>query len=188
MERVRGVGPLSSGWKPEVIPLYDTRDMAYFIKSPYNHRMTDKETLRKLFGEMGDVDPFLEAIFGNAYLDHPDDSTNVPDDMKALAKGTGTKVFYFNELVKRALETAQVIDCHTNQGLLLKYLDSYINDTPGIGFDEHWQIDHHMETCGDEICYALNRISIWDKYLDSKEMKRDYGKRIEHLRKKSGLP
>lgn len=33
IERVRGIGPLSAGWKPAVMPLYDTRlcDAQYTI-------------------------------------------------------------------------------------------------------------------------------------------------------------
>lgn len=30
MERVRGVGPLSSAWKAEVIPVYDTRVAIFY--------------------------------------------------------------------------------------------------------------------------------------------------------------
>jgi len=55
--------------------------------------MFDKERLRKLFGQFGDVHRTLEKMFGKAYLDHPDDLADVPDEMRELAQATGTEVF-----------------------------------------------------------------------------------------------
>ncbi len=170
LERVRGVEPLSSAWKAEVIPLYDTRNVAYFTKNIYNHSMVDKERLRELFGRLGDVD------------------TDTPEGIEELTRNSGIEPVYVNELVTRALENAIEIDCDNNQKLLFRYLDSYTGIKKGDwpSNDEEWQIDKHMETCHNPICQRLNQISIWDKHLDGDEMKHRYGAQIEYLRKKSG--
>ncbi len=150
--------------------------------------MADEKELQKLFGKFGDVDPTLEAMFGNAYLDHPDNSTNVPEEMDALAEGMGTKVYYVNELVKRAIEEAKEIDCHTAQRLLLQFLDAYTGITDGgyPSMAEEWQISRHLRNCGNDICYRLNEISIWDKYLDGEQMEQQYGKVLRTSEKGRG--
>jgi len=140
----------------------------------------DKERLRKLFGEAGDVHNGLAEMYGSAYLDHPDDSKlGIPNDFPDKENW-----YHVNNLVRRAIDNAKEIDCSTNQSLLIKHLLLYMWKGEGMSSQEGWQVSKHLrsDTCTDPDCQNLDNIACMDKYLTPKEMKASYRGEIHRMR------
>ena len=127
----------------------------------------NKENLKNLFGEFGDVVDGLANFYGSAYLDYPDDSKlGIPDEFPDKENW-----YYVNGLVGRAIENAQETDCPTNQNLLIRHLLLYMRRGDGLTNEELWSVTKHSRDCFDPICHELENIAYMDKYFTSKEMR-----------------
>ena len=137
----------------------------------------DKELLRELFGEEGDIDRNLEREFGGAYMDHPDDSgQDVPEELREMGFRNVTG------LVDRMIEGTEAIDCTTNQIILYEHLIDYINEGPGIDPTLIWKAVKHSADCLNPNRRKISNITHMDKYLTPDEVGKVYGEDIEGLR------
>ena len=131
--------------------------------------MDERESIRKLLGQTGDVKPQLVEMFGGAYLDHREDHDNVPDELLAFAEGLAisdgseSEVFKVNGLIERAIARDEVVVCQDSQRLMIEHLDSLTSGTLDISFDDAWKVLKHMYTCSDPICHKLFDVFKMDK-------------------------
>lgn len=90
----------------------------------------DKEGLRKLFGKPGDFNPVTASIFGSAYLDSPDiTSENIDPTLKEFAGSLGLVCNEVSGLVTKALENAPAISCEENQLINARFIRGFITNT-----------------------------------------------------------
>lgn len=139
-----------------------------------------KEKFKKALEEAPDYKPFMENMFGPAYLDHPDDTEKLPSDLQQVSDTIDGQIFDISGLVNRAIEQAPKITCLENQTLLLKFLDGYMRDgNPETTFEDSWTMTKHMEKCYNKDCWQLENIARLDKYLLPNVMRDDYGEVVE---------
>lgn len=113
----------------------------------------ERNNLRKIFGQPGDVSPELTQIFGDAYLDAPDDTT--PADFNL----DGFESREVSGLVGRKIESVEKISCEKNQELLVAHL--LFVRTKGVqgtrmNMDEGWQTTVHSSACPTSLCHELH--------------------------------
>lgn len=146
----------------------------------------NKERLKELFGKFGDRKRLLEKMFGDAFLDHVDESGVVLDsDLKDILESKDMKVAYVNHLVERSVETARILSCDENQKIIINHLRKFIKGEPGMDFEDGWAVRKHMESCSDRKCEELDTISLMDKRLTPEQMRVSFGKIISNWEEKS---
>ncbi len=135
------------------------------------------EKLRQLFKGEGDYNPILEQMFGNAYLDHRDDSNEgIPLGLTKVAEESGLGVANISGLLKRGIEQTPRIPCLQNQYLLARYLTSMMREIgEGVDFSDFWAIEKHMDGCSNRTCRELYDITVQDKWLSPKSLEKLYG-------------
>ena len=134
-----------------------------------------KDELRQIFGKAGDLKPPLEEMFGNAYLDYPDDSERIPQELAGLS------VHNVTNLVTRATELAPKINCRTNQSFIVTHVGSYMagGNSP-VTHEAWWQVIKHMDNCNNGPCRTVYMIACRDKYLNPEAMSETYGDLIKN--------
>lgn len=132
--------------------------------------MLERDEIKRLFAQEPSFDKKLEEMFGEAYLDHPDLSGQVPDTMREATELIGEEVHNISELVARALETATPINCNVNQQLLRQAVEGYIAGTKTISWEETWAVRAHMRNCGNQFCHKLDRIATLDNRVTPEQM------------------
>jgi hypothetical protein len=136
-----------------------------------------KEKLRELFGNVGDIIPELESMFGNTYLDSPD---RTKEGVWPELNATGAcKINYLiDKVTKEAVET----DCHFNQTTVLSFLNGYITNQDLVSTNDWWVVIKHMDKCFSSKCKELYEIACKDKYLTPEQMFETYGEIIEKFK------
>lgn len=114
----------------------------------------DKDKLRHVFGQAGDVNEFLADLFGEAYLDHPDDTFRLPKE----SVPEGFEITDISEVVRRKIENTERISCERNKELLTNQLEFLrTNGQRGriMDMNESWQAAYHSGSCPDASCEEL---------------------------------
>ena len=141
----------------------------------------DREKLRKAFGKSGDVNPELAEMFGQAYLDHPEDTSGarIMPELEKVSEKTGGQFHEVSKLLERALEVAPTISCEEHQETLLRHLKDYLGleDSP-ISHEEGFATTKHASACPNQKCRKLNTISTWDSVLTPNQMREAHGEEI----------
>jgi len=113
----------------------------------------DKEKLRQRLGEFGDVSDKLAQIFGDAYLDAPDDTFT--EDLKLK----GFEVREASGLIGRIIESVEKITCQRNQEILgahLEFIESKGAKGRRMDMEEGWQTVIHSTSCSTSLCWDLH--------------------------------
>src|SRR4030042_3208394 len=114
------------------------------------------KTLRDAFGQTGDYSPELAAMFGDTYLDHPDDPA-LEDGLGLRQRGF--KAYRINDLLDRAIASAPDISCRQNQRLLVDHLRAVRTQSRRgrlLDWEDNWSVNKHLETCHQPLCHRLN--------------------------------
>lgn len=126
--------------------------------------MTEKNQIRNLFGKEGDFNQGLANLFGDEYLDHPDDTQEgIPSEF--VNAFDPLVVSNVTNLAKRAIEAAPEIDCQTHQQLL----QSVLKGGP-LSFSDFVSTQNHSRECFNRHCIRLSEIAVMDKYYSDKEL------------------
>ncbi|MBI4157384.1 hypothetical protein HY502_00875 [Candidatus Woesebacteria bacterium] len=140
-----------------------------------------KKKFREVFGKTGDVSPELTEIFGDAYLNYPDDTggEKITPELKELSTETGGQFHEISELLKRVEEITPKISCKEHQEILLRHLKDYmgIQDSP-ISHQEGFATSKHATSCRNQKCQKINTISTWDNILAPERMREFHGEEI----------
>ncbi len=145
-----------------------------------------KENLRRMLGHVGDgqIHPQLKLMFGEAYLNGPDDAVEgVPPEVEQATEGLG-RVFNVTGLVDRAIQRAPAISCLDSQRIMIRHLEGYMARTGTMTWEQSWQIERHVLTCIDPRCRRLRDIAILDCFIPPADMRASYGQEIEALKRK----
>ncbi len=110
----------------------------------------ERKNLRKSFGQFGDVSPELTEIFGNAYLDAPDDTTQADFNLD------GFESREVSGLISRKIESVEKISCKKNQELLATHLLFIRTQGRRMNMDEGWQTTVHSPACPTSLCHELH--------------------------------
>ena len=123
--------------------------------------MTD-EILRNAFGSDDDFSEELEEMFGEHYLDGPDDTNSgIPPELRS------PRVRNISGIVDRIIESTRSISCEDNQSLLRKYIV-----TGDITLEDSFSTTIHSEQCPSDLCHRLQKITILDKYFNLADLQR----------------
>ncbi len=133
----------------------------------------DKENLKNLFGQSGDVNSDLEKMFGSGYLDQPDTSKdNIPSELAEFG------VHNIGQLLERTIEKSPELNCENNQHIILRFINGYFTGEDLVAPEEWWSVVKHMDACYGP-CRNLYDIACQDKYLTPEAMKEEYGEKLK---------
>lgn len=134
----------------------------------------DKERLRELFGEEGDVSSDMLRMFGDVYLDYQDVSKNdIPNEINK------SDVYNIGEVLKRAVESSKVINCFTNQIIILRYFHDFVSDLNLVTHSEWYAVMKHIGDCDNKQCHQLYNMAILDTTVSPEILEKLYENTIK---------
>jgi hypothetical protein len=123
--------------------------------------MANLNEVRNAFGMGGDFSQELADIFGDSYLDGPDDAKRV-----YLGNLDSVQAFDISGILGRKIESTPEIMCQQNQTILQQFLNG-----ESKSINELFGTFLHSEKCLDKKCQRLQEIVNMDKYVSLEELK-----------------